>query len=226
MLDFDGTLADIVPRPELARPVDGVEAELSRLAARYRLVAIVTGRRSAEVTAILDVPRVAVQGLYGFERDASPDLAVLAPRIRAAVEGVPSAWVEDKGVSLAIHYRQARDPGAARRALLVALEPITAGSGLGLVEGKMVLELVPSDRPMKGGAVERLAREHALEALLYAGDDVADIEAFDALGAIAREGITAVRVAVQGEETPPALVAAADLVVEGPSGLLELLRTL
>jgi trehalose 6-phosphate phosphatase len=206
--------------------VAGTEDELSRLAERYRLVAILTGRRSEEVTAVLEVPRVAVLGLYGFEQVPSPNVAVTAPAVRAAAEGVPEAWVEDKGVSLAVHYRQAHDPVQARRALLTALQPIAVGSGLDLIEGKMVLELVPAGRPMKGGALARLAQEHALEAMLYAGDDVADLEAFRALDALASQGIRAVRVAVRGQETPEALLVAADVVVEGPTGLVELLRSL
>ena len=92
----------------------------------------------------------------------------------------------------------------------------------------MVVELVPPERPLKGGAVERLAGEHALEALLYAGDDHADLAAFAALDRLtASEDIdVAVRVAVRGPETPPALIEAADVVAEGPEGLVDLLRTL
>jgi trehalose 6-phosphate phosphatase len=134
--------------------------------------------------------------------------------------------VEDKGASLAVHYRQAPDPRAARAALIVALQPIASSSGFDVVEGKMVVELVPEGRPMKGAAVERLAREHGLEAVLYAGDDNADLDAFAALDRLADEGVHVVRVAVHGDETPTALEAGADLVVEGPRGLVATLRTL
>jgi trehalose 6-phosphate phosphatase len=95
-----------------------------------------------------------------------------------------------------------------------------------LVEGKMVLELVPTDRPMKGGAVERIAGEAALEAVLFAGDDVADLDAFAALDRLSARGLTAVKVAVRGPETPAPLLEAADLQVEGPEGLVALLRDL
>jgi trehalose 6-phosphate phosphatase len=95
-----------------------------------------------------------------------------------------------------------------------------------LMEGKMVLELVPADRPMKGGAVERLARERGLDAVLFAGDDVADIDAFEALDRLSDEGMLTLRVAVRGPETPEELVGRADLAVDGPGGLVELLRIL
>jgi trehalose 6-phosphate phosphatase len=95
-----------------------------------------------------------------------------------------------------------------------------------LIEGKMVLELVPPDRPLKGGVVERLVRSHGLEAVLYAGDDVADLDAFTTLERLGRSGVVAIRVAVLGPETPPALAVAADVGVDGPAGLVELLTSL
>ena len=208
------------------RPVDGAREVLVRLAGRYRLVAIVTGRRSEEVRAFMDVPHLVHVGLYGLEDDAPDLVTAIVPRVESAAAIVPGAWVEDKRVSIAVHYRQAPDPLAARSALLAALQPVATVSGLRLVKGKMVLELVPSDRPLKGSAVERLAREHGLRAVLYAGDDVADAEAFGALDDLSAEGVHAVRVAVRGDETPEALVRAADVVVEGPAGLVELLRSL
>jgi len=228
VLDFDGTLAEIVARPEHARPVDGARDALVELAERYRTVAIVTGRRSEEVAALLDVPHVTYVGLYGLEDGANELVTAIVPSVQAAAAEIPQAWVEDKGVSVAVHYRQAPDPLSARAALLVALQPVATEAGLELIEGKMVLELVPPDRPLKGGAVERLAREHALQALLYAGDDHADLDAFDALDRLIGSGDVraAVRVAVRGPETPPALVDAADEVAEGPAELVELLRTL
>ena len=228
MLDFDGTLAEIVARPEHARPVDGAREVLTELAGRFRTVEIVTGRRSEEVAALLDAPHVTYVGLYGLEDDANEMVTAIVPLVQTATAEIPEAWVEDKGVSVAVHYRQAPDPVSARGELLVALQPVATEAGLELIEGKMVLELVPPDRPLKGGAVERLAREHGLRALLYAGDDHADLDAFDALDRlIAFDDVrAAVRVAVRGPETPPALVNAADVVTEGPAELVELLRTL
>ena len=190
------------------------------------MIAIVTGRRSEEAAALLDVPHVAVFGLYGFEDGAPELLAAAMPRVEAAARVVPEAWVEDKGASIAVHYRQAPDPRAARGALVVSLQPVATEAGLELVEGKMVVELVPRGRPMKGEAVERLVGEHDLEAVLYAGDDQADIEAFRALDRLAGRGLATIRVAVRGDETPAPLLDAADAVVEGPAGLVELLRDL
>jgi trehalose 6-phosphate phosphatase len=206
--------------------VDGAREVLAALAGGYRLVGILTGRRSGEVAALLDVPRVQLFGLYGLEGEAPGLTSVVASGVADAAAVVPEAWVEDKGVSLAVHYRQASDPAAARSSLLDALAPVAADGGLELIEGKMVLELVPPGRPMKGGAVERLAARDGLDAVLYAGDDHADLDAFAALDRLGDKGTRTVKVAVRGPETPGALTSAADVVVDGPAGLVGLLAQL
>jgi len=106
------------------------------------------------------------------------------------------------------------------------LARVAADHGLEVVEGKMVVELMPADRPRKGGAVLRLAEELALRGVLFAGDDVADLEAFEALDRLRERHVLTIRVAVRGPETPADLVDAADVVVDGPSGLVRLLEDL
>ncbi len=226
LLDFDGSLAPIVARPELAAPAPGARGALTALVERYAVVAVVTGRRAEEVAALLSVPGVRYEGLYGLQGSAPELLLELLAQVERAAASVPDAWVEDKGVSIAVHYRSAPDPARCRVALIAALEPVAADAGMVVAEGKMVLELVPADRPMKGGAVERIANGSALQAVLYAGDDVADLDAFGALDRLDAAGLATVKVAVRGEETPATLIEAADLVVGGPEGLVDLLRAL
>ena len=226
LLDFDGSLSPIVARPELAAPAAGARDALTVLVGLYAVVAVVTGRRAEEVSELLSVPGVRYEGLYGLQESAHELVFALLPQVEHAASSVPDVWVEDKGVSLAAHYRQAGDPRRARVILKAALEPIAADAGMILVEGKMVLEIVPADHPMKGGAVERIAGETGIEAVLYAGDDLADLEAFAALDRLRGRGLTTVKVAVRGAETPPPLLEAADVIVEGPEGLVAVLREL
>lgn len=226
MLDFDGSLAAIAARPEDARPVEGAREALAALIGRYRVVAILTGRRSEEVAGLVDVPGLRYYGLYGMEEAAPELLTAVASLAEAAAAAVPGAWVEDKRASIAVHYRQATDPAGARVALVRSLREVASSAGLEVVQGKMVVELVPAGRPRKGGAVERVVGEHALRAALFAGDDEADLDAFVALDRLESNGLLAVKVAVRGDETPPSLLESADVVVEGPEGLVELLRQL
>jgi trehalose 6-phosphate phosphatase len=166
-------------------------------------------------------PGVRVLGLYGLEA-APPVTASVLENVREVAGLVPGAWVEEKGPSVAVHVRQA--PAGAEAELRPALAAIAATAGLEVIRGKRVLELVPAGRARKGGAVSALLDEIDVDAALYAGDDVADIDAFEALRAI--PDVRSVCVAVRGEDVPPALGAAADVVVEGTAGLASLLAAL
>jgi trehalose 6-phosphate phosphatase len=178
------------------------------------------------VARLLEVPGLLYEGLYGMGESAPIMPVEAVSHAESAATAVPGAWVEDKGGSVAIHYRQAPDPAAARAALVLALERIAPEMGLEMAEGKMVVELVPAGRPRKGGTVERLVARHRLSGALFAGDDVADLDAFASLDRLASEGFLAVKVAVRGAETPDVLIDSADVVVDGPEGLVGLLRQL
>jgi trehalose 6-phosphate phosphatase len=175
----------------------------------------------------LPVAGLTYLGLYGLEEAmADAILAEVGTEAEEAAAVVPESGVEHKGLSIAVHYRLAPDPAAARIALARTLGEVAARHGLRVVEGKAVLELLPVAHPLKGGAVERIAGERGLDAVLFAGDDVADVEAFEALDRMADAGVATLKVAVLGPEAPEALAAAADLGVEGPTGLVDLLRRL
>jgi trehalose 6-phosphate phosphatase len=233
-LDFDGTLSEIAPTPEDARAVEGLGPLLERLVARYRVVAVVSGRPAAQVAALVGVP-VRIFGLYGLEDERGPaaDARQLAaaveeaiPEIERAAAYVPGTRVERKGLSVAVHYRGVPEPEAARRVLLERLGAVVRARDLQVIEGKRVVELAAGPRPSKGDVLRRIARAEGLRYLLFAGDDLADLEAFDALEALTAEGLMGIRVAVRSAETPDRMVEQADLVVEGPRGLLDLLSRL
>jgi trehalose 6-phosphate phosphatase len=226
-LDFDGTLSEIVPRPDLARPAEGVTSVLSSLGARYGLVAVVSGRPGPELRELLGTTAPTVFGLYGLDEGA--DVAALReslPSVQALADSVAGAWVEDKGASLAVHYRAASDSAGAARELAGPAEELARRHGLRVIPGKMVLELTPGAVPGKGHVVLREVRQRGLAGCLYAGDDRADLAAFAALDALRKEGLATVKLAVRSEETPEELLEAADLAVERPRGLVDLLRQL
>jgi trehalose 6-phosphate phosphatase len=225
LVDFDGTLSPIVARPELAQIREGARDALARLVGRYAVVAVVSGRTRADLETLIGVPGVRLAALYGIEDDTTlPD--GLEDRVRAIASGIPGIRLEHKGGSIAAHFRGASDPEAAEAALASALAPLAAEAGMELIGGKKVLELVPAGRPLKGGAVERIAEDAGLDAVLYAGDDQADLKAFEVLDRLSAAGLVTVKVAVHGPETPSALRPAAEVVVDGPAGLVGLLRRL
>jgi trehalose 6-phosphate phosphatase len=221
LLDFDGTLAPIVEDPAAARPLPGAAPVLTDLCARARAVAVITGRPDAFIHDVLDVPGLHVVGLYGLSATAPLGEDVREALARVA-DGEAGAELEDKGVSIAVHTRRTPDPDAALGRIREPVRTIAASHGLAAFEGKLVIEVGPEGE-RKGGAVQRLLERLAPAAALYAGDDLADIEAFEALE---RSVAEACRVAVVGSGTPERLVEVADVEVQGPLGLLELLRSL
>ena len=225
-LDFDGTLAPIVPHPESARLVAGARPTLRRLANVYGLVAVVSGRPTDDLSRRIGVPEVACVGLYGLDAAPTSALRDAVPLARSIAEPMPGVWVEDKGATVAVHYRQAPDRAIVRAALRLQLEELAASSALVLGEGKMVFELFAAGALGKGTVVQHMALEHDLAALMVVGDDLADLDSFHAARRLRSPDRAAVTVAVIGPEAPASLTREADVKVEGPTGLVSLLRGL
>lgn len=222
LFDVDGTLAPIVARPELAAVPEETRAQLRRLTGRYRLVACLSGRPGEEAARLVGVDGVRYVGNHGLELDPRADeLAIEIARFRAEIDG--DFVLEDKRLTLSLHYREAADESAA----VAALEPIERAArerGLDARWGRKVLEIRPRVDADKGTAVVALLAGSGADHALYAGDDTTDLDAFRGLDEAGLAG--SVRVAVSSPEVPPALIAAADLVVAGPHELLRLLETL
>ncbi|MDP9232498.1 MAG: trehalose-phosphatase [Actinomycetota bacterium] len=217
-LDVDGTLAPIVARPELAEVPEETRAELRRLVERYAVVACVSGRSGEEARRLVGVEGVVYVGVHGLE------LAPEAERWREALRPFAQLdwpWLEDKGLTVALHWRGAADEQAARAELDRVAERAEE-AGLEARWGRKVLELRPPVEADKGTAVRALLGERGLRRALYAGDDTTDLDAFRGLDGLE----VAVRIAVVSAEAPPGLSEAADLVVASPAELLELLRRL
>lgn len=184
VLDFDGTLAPIVADRTRARMSDRTRELLAALASRLP-VAVLSGRAQADTAA-----RVAGTGVrwtvggHGAEWPGErPDRArirrvdgwrrTLSSRLR----GVDGIDVEDKALSLSIHWRNARDPARSAAAVAKAAADLP---GAALVPGKRVLNVVPADAPDKGDALARLVSLARCERVIYVGDDVTDEAAFRA----------------------------------------------
>jgi trehalose 6-phosphate phosphatase len=229
--DFDGTLSAIVDDPAAARPLAGAVTALAALAQRYAVVAVLSGRPADFLDGLLP-PDVVVSGLYGLERvrngvrsdhpNAGAWREVVADVVAAGRASAPDgALVEPKGLSLTVHYRTRPEVAAEVQAWA---ERQAARTGLEIRQAKMSVELHPPIRVDKGSALLELAA--GLKAVCFLGDDVGDLPAYEALGQLRAAGVATVGIAVRTGETPAAVQAAADLLVDGPEGALEILRSL
>jgi trehalose 6-phosphate phosphatase len=218
LLDIDGTLAPIAPRPQDARVPDEARAEVARLAERYALVACISGRTGEDARRMVGVAGVRYVGAHGLE--LAPEADRWRDEIHAFAADVD--WpVEDKGLTVSFHYRQAEDEVAALEYLEEIAEKARR-SGLIPRFGRKVLEIRPPVHADKGTAVRQLLDEAALRRALYAGDDSTDADAFRALDGLE----IGIRIAVSSDEAPNELVRLADVVVASPEELLALLTRL
>ena len=237
--DFDGTLSPIVADPAAARAAPGAADALARLGGRIGTVAIITGRPAAEAVALgrfADVPGLIVLGHYGAERwqagsltaAAAPDGVAAArralPGLLASAGAADGTRLEDKGNALAVHTRQAPDPERELARLREPLAALAAETGLAVEPGRFVLELRPPGTD-KGTALRALVSERASRAVLFCGDDLGDLAAFAAVRELRANGVPGCAVGSRSEESPQ-VAAAADLVVDGPSGVVRLLAEL
>jgi trehalose 6-phosphate phosphatase len=218
VLDVDGTLAPIVRRPEKAAVPEKTRRELERLVQRYALVACVSGRTGEDARRLVGVDGMRYVGSHGLE--LALDAARWSDEIHRFASGVD--WpVEDKGLTVSFHYREAADEGAALEYLEEVAERART-AGLVPRFGRKVLEIRPPVEADKGTAVAALLEEAGLRRALYAGDDTTDLDGFRALDGLE----VGVRVAVSSDEAPQELVSAADIVVASPAELLGLLARL
>lgn len=237
-LDYDGTLAPIVPRPEDAVAQPGIVDALAALAARGAKVAVITGRpvdAALSLGGLAAVPGLRIMGHYGLQRwqdgevtspDVHPGVVTARQRLTDYVAANdPGMTVEDKHHAVALHTRNAADPTAAFDAAKPMAGELAEECGLELVPGRFVLEIRPAGID-KGGALRTVVAETGVTALVFGGDDLGDLPAVEAIGDLRADGVPALVICSDSPETPAALREAADLVVAGPPGVLATLAAL
>jgi len=234
-LDFDGTISDIAPSPQGARLHPRAAALLPELSRRYPLC-ILSGRRAADVASLVGLPHIHYVGVHGMEwmeeePRIDPEILPRLPALARAREelvpllpGLPGVLLEDKMLTLTLHYREAPEEEARVEGLA---RDVALRLGLKVRQGRMSVEIRPPVDIDKGTVLIRLSRGWRLRRALYAGDDLTDVDAFRGLRYLMKEGgFDALAIAVRSPEIPVELEAVADLVVEGPEGLLDLLSLL
>jgi trehalose 6-phosphate phosphatase len=195
-LDFDGTLVPFCPTPEGVKLPEAVRRILHQLNRHPRVrVALVSGRRNAELRRHVRVPRLHLMGLYGWENNGEKVLPAKTlkalPHLRSILnslpEKFPGIWVEEKGVSFAIHFRGA-SPAAIRGAKDWAQQLVDyMKPDFRAILSHSTCEIAPRQIGGKGVALTEFTKKISGAFLpIYLGDDLTDEPAFKAL----RSGIT------------------------------------
>jgi trehalose 6-phosphate phosphatase len=177
--DFDGTLAPIVDDPEEARMRPSTAKLLRRLCSLYPCI-VISGRSCRDVCSHLRGSGVRyVVGNHGGDLGDAPELRRIASQWKAlllpALAGLDGVRIEDKGLSLTIHYRQSPEKEKARRKIFRLARGLR---GARLIPSKQALNVVPEMAPHKGMALEAQRTKLQCDTALYVGDDVTDEDAF------------------------------------------------
>ena len=232
-----------MPDPDAVRVDPAAVAGLAALGPLVGRLAIVTGRpprvvvERGRMAGVPGLESLVVLGHYGLVRWDAATARMSAPDPHPGVQearaelpslltraGEPDAWIEDKGSAVAVHTRRTPDPSASLVRLEQPLRDLARRCGLVVEPGRLVLELRPPGVD-KGAAVRALAREIAPSAVLFAGDDLGDLAAFDAVDDLRADGIPGLLVC-SGSDEVTEVAARADLVVDGPAGVADLLAAL
>ncbi len=229
LLDFDGTISPIVSSASGARVDAGCKEALVALAPALGLLAFVSGRPAQDVARLVGVAGATYVGTHGWDRwqdgqrrvhpqaqEAAAAIEQAGRRLRALLQGLSGLSFEDKGLTFAVHYRNAPEVAQAEEATLSAADEVAAMLPVRVQRGRRVVELQPLLDVNKGTAVFELLEERAPHAALYVGDDYTDAAAMRGLGRWSDgSGKWAAGVAVASEEMPEELVRAASYRLEG-----------
>ena len=227
VLDFDGVLSPIINDPAASRLPDKTAASLARLARTLGLLAVISGRPVEFLADRIPIPGVYLLGSYGMEqirdgvRRVDPDTEKWLGPVREAARDLrdrlatsPGIRVEEKPVSVAVHWRQAPDRAAAADQVRQVTARIATETGLRLEPGKLVEELRPPLDVDKGSAILALLATRKMATIAYAGDDLGDVPALRAV----REAGGYALVVDHGSETDPRLLDLADQTYAGTEG--------
>jgi len=236
VLDFDGVLAPIIDDPTASALPDRAAVALRGLSGRLGLLAVISGRPVAFLEDRIRIPGVPLLGSYGIERSDNgvrrldPDAATWTARVgeasralRELLKDSPGVRVEEKTVSVAVHWRQAPDHAAAAAQVRRVTARLADETGLRLEPGKLVEELRPPVDVDKGSALSVLLETNPdLTTLAYAGDDLGDAPALRKARACGGYAL----VVDHGTETDPRLRDLADETFAGTEAFADWLASL
>lgn len=226
--DIDGTISKTAPTPQEAEVSPLCRHYLSILVKRLALVAAISGRPAAEVQNMVAVDGMVYIGNHGLEhldegglkliRDVKDYVRIIKATIDELMPSLtmPGIIVENKAVTATIHYRLCANRQAAKRKILATLKTSTQAKHLQIMPGKMSINLRPPVAINKGTAVLKLVQEYNLQAGVYLGDEITDMDAFKAIHAASRDSnFQGFAISITSREMPKRLLAESDFTLNG-----------
>ena len=227
--DIDGTISQTAPTPQQAEVSPLCRQYLSVLCNYLTLVAAISGRPTVQVKSMINIDGMVYIGNHGLERwseghsEFTKDVQDYPSVIKAAIKeltpllSMKGISIEDKGVTLTIHYRLCPDHQSARQDILAAIENSPHAKSLRIIqESKYAINLLPPVNVDKGTATLDLIQEYNLQGGVYLGDDITDIYAFRAIHAACRDlDFQGFAIGITSQEMPEKLAEEADFTLNG-----------
>ncbi|MCA9832583.1 MAG: trehalose-phosphatase [Thermomicrobiales bacterium] len=227
--DFDGVLSEIAPTPAAAFAHPGVADTFHRIAEDVDVAGIITGRAVDDVNRMFPIDTLTVVGNHGLEwweqgsRHDHPAgveavqaiatvMAETEKQLSAQMDTTGMIW-ENKRLSSTVHFRNVDDPAAVESALLPIVQPLADAHNLRCTFGKMIIEFRPQAHVTKGTALAQLVEQHGLRAVIFAGDDVTDVDGFRTLHELRAQGVKTLAIGVVTPDAHPDVAAYADVTV-------------
>jgi trehalose 6-phosphate phosphatase len=237
--DIDGTISQVARVPSEAVVGDLPRASLRSLGSSISIVGAITGRGASDASSMLGLEGTVVIGNHGYERlqggerlihpsalGSRASVATCTRLLLDIVDATPqlaSVVVENKDLSASVHYRLVEDQGRTVDLLRQLVGAIAELHELNVTDGKLVYEIRPRALVNKGTAIHDISVELGLAGVVYLGDDVTDVDAFQALTALRSPEIDTISVGIVSDETHAIVRDSADILIEGVDGCVELL---
>ncbi len=238
VIDMDGTISPIVLKPEDAFVTAQNKELLEKLRTKLELVAVLSGRSVEDVVKRVNLPDLVYIGSHGLEQwnkgraELMEAVFPFLPKFEALIQDVmprlvPDMQVEDKGITVSVHYRQTQNPTVIEDNFQPLMAALAEKYGLTLYRGRMVFEFRPPIAVDKGTTIRQLVSDYRLKAIIYLGDDTTDVFALQELRKLrATRQCETLGIGVESSEMPSALRENADFLVKGVPGVEEFLGQL
>ena len=229
--DIDGTISKIVLDPYEATVSQIMRATLEKLVNKFQLVGIITGRNVKNAEDMLEVDGLLYIGSHGLEylkggeihierevEEYFPLIQKIAQNIQSEEElcNIKNILFQEKGLCFTVHYRKCEDPEWTHRKILDTINELEGLEKFKITEGRKVVEIRPKIGHDKGTILEKLIFENAVEKIIYLGDDVTDVDAFNKLNELKENGkVNGAGIVVVSEEVPEFVRENASFYVNG-----------
>ena len=225
--DIDGTISEIGSTHNKLMITPNRKAVLTKLTENFHLVGVITGRDAIDASNILQLNKMVYIGNHGLQKYIngqifiSPEIEECIPLIQNVTKILKNKLNSLKGISfdykklsVTVHYRQSKEPLEVKRKILSIITDMNLSSLIKIIEGRKLIEIRPKIGHDKGSVLDEIIENRNIKKIIYLGDDINDVNAFDTLKKVKENGIQSASICVDSDETPNFVKESADFYIK------------